>query len=93
MRRRSLRRKPFVVNGQEYQVSVTATYEQVVEMRVTLRAEFGTRSFCTIRGLKNVAYYHNYGYWNDPEHCASRDEISVTPRMISALVMFARENG
>lgn len=93
MKKRTLRRKPLIVDGQAYEASVTAIHGEAVELRVTLRAFFGTRSFCTLRGLTNFAYYYNYGYWNDPNYNESSDVISVTPRMLAALVAFARENG
>jgi hypothetical protein len=93
MRERVLRRKEFIVDGCRYEVSVTATYEARVELRVTIRAEFGTRSYCTIRGLRNVGYYHNYGYWNDEMFSEASDTISITPRLISSLIRYARNNG
>lgn len=93
MRKRIVRRKPFVVDGRSYSVSISAVYNDVVELRVILGANFGTSSYCTIIGLRNLDYYHHYGYWDDSKFSASTDTISVTPRMISALVTFARENG
>jgi hypothetical protein len=93
MRKRILRRKPFVVDGRSYEASVTATYTDVVNLRITFRANFGNRSFCTITGLRNFDYYYHYGYWNDPKYSQLTDTIAVTPRMISLLVSFARENG
>ena len=62
-------------------------YADVIQLRLTIRADFGYRSFCTFSGLQNFDYYYNYGHWND---LAS---ISITPRMISSLIRYARRNG
>lgn len=93
MRKRIFRRKPYSVDGQRYEVSLTATYGDVVRLRLTIRADFANRSFCTINGLRNFDYYHNYGYWNDRDYSETSDEIAVTPRLIAALIRYARQNG
>jgi hypothetical protein len=93
MRKRVLQRKPFIVDGHRYEVSVTASYEADVKLRVTIRAGFGNHSCCTIRGLRNFDYYHNYGYWNDEAFSEVNDTISITPRFIASLIRYARHNG
>jgi hypothetical protein len=93
MRKRVLQRKPFIVDGYSYEVSVTGTYAAHVTLRVTIRATFGNRSYCTIKGLHNVDYYHNYGYWDDETFSEASDTISITPRLIAALIRYARNNG
>ena len=93
MRKRVIRRKPLVVDGQPYEVSVTATYEDVVKLRVTIRAGYGTHSFVTINGLRNFDYYYNYGYWTDENYSETADTIEITPRILTALIRFARNNG
>lgn len=93
MRERIFRRKPFVVDGQPYKASLTATIHKFVDLRLTLQADFGNRSFCTIRGLRNFAYYFNYGYWNEDDYSEPEQTVAVTPRMVAALIRFARHNG
>jgi hypothetical protein len=93
MRKRVLRRKPFLVDGLRYEVSVTATYEAHVTLRVTIRAGFGNSSYCTIMGLHNVDYYYNHGYWNDKTFSEASDTISITPRLIASLIRYARNRG
>lgn len=85
--KRIFRHKPFVVDGQRYLASLTANYEEFVRLRVTVRADFGTRSFCTFNGLHNFDYYFNYGHWNET------DTITVTPRLIAVLIRYGRHNG
>ena len=93
MRKRIFRRKPFVVDGQPYKASLTATIGTLVDLRLSLQAEFGNRSFCTIQGLRNFAYYFNYGYWNSDDYSESEQTINITPRMIAALIRHARNSG
>lgn len=93
MRKRVLKRKRFVVDGHRYEVSVTATYEARITLRVTIRANFGNHSYCTINGLQNVDYYHNYGYWDEETFSEASDTISITPRLIASLIRYARNNG
>lgn len=87
MKKRVLRNKPFIVDNQRYEASLTATYADVIELRLTIQADFGYGSFCTIYGLQNFDYYYNYGHWDEIE------SIAITPRMISALIRYARRNG
>jgi hypothetical protein len=93
MRKRVLQRKPFTVDGHRYKVSVTAIYDAHVNLRVAVRAEFGNRSYCTIKGLRNVDYYYNYGYWDNPTFSETSDTVSITPRLIASLIRYARNNG
>jgi hypothetical protein len=87
MHKRVFRQKPFIVDDQRYEASLTAMYADAIQLRLTIRADFGYRSFCTFNGLQNFDYYHNYAHWNDIE------SIAITPRMISALIRYARRNG
>lgn len=68
-------------------------YADVVPLRVTVRADFGTRSFVTIRGLQNYDYFHHYGHWAQEGHSAETDKIEITPRMLAALIHYAHDNG
>ncbi|MFO0885957.1 MAG: hypothetical protein U0894_17540, partial [Pirellulales bacterium] len=87
MQKRLFRQKPFIVNKQRYEASLTAMYADTIQLRLTIRADFGYRSFCTFNGLQNFDYFHNYGHWDDI------DSIVITPRTISALIRYARRNG
>jgi hypothetical protein len=87
MHKRVFRQQPFAVDDQRYEASLTAMYADAIQLRLTIRAEFGYRTFCTFIGLQNFDYYQNYGHWNDI------DSISITPRMIIALIRYARRNG
>jgi hypothetical protein len=93
MRKAVFRRKPFVVDGQDYLASLTATIDESVELTLTVQAGFGHRSLCTIRGLRNFAYYYNYGYWNRDDYSEEEQTVKVTPRMVAGLIRFARHNG
>lgn len=87
MQKQVFRQKSFIVDNQRYEASLTAMYADAIELRLTLRADFGYRSFCTFYGLQNFDYYYNYGHWDEIE------SIAITPRMISALIRYARRNG
>jgi hypothetical protein len=95
----TLRRKQFVVDGRKYVVSITAVGEhsdEPVTLRITIRADFGHRSFCTIRGLRNYERWWNYGYWmkaDYSESTARANQISVTPHLIAELIRLAHERG
>jgi hypothetical protein len=93
MRKAVFRRKPFVVDGQSYVASLTATIGEFVELTLTVQAGFGHRSLCTIRGLRNFEYYYNYGYWNRDDYSEGEQTVKVTPRMVALLIRFARQNG
>ncbi len=49
-------------------------YADVIELRLTIRADFGYRSFCAFNGLQNFDYYYNYGHWDGIESMRSRLE-------------------
>ena len=93
MRKRVLRNKMMVVDGQRYFASVTATYGDAVNLRVTIRADFGTRSFVAITGLRNFDYFHHYGHWLNESYSVGADTIEITPRMLAALIRYASSNG
>lgn len=81
------RQKPFVVDNQRYETWLTAKYADAVELRLTVRADFGSHSICIFSGLQNFDYYHNYGHWEEI------DSIAITPQMICALIRYARRSG
>lgn len=87
MQKRVFRKRPFIVDNQHYEASLTAMYAEAIQLRLTIRADFGYRSFCTFNGLQNFDYYHNYGHWDAIE------SIVITPGVISSLIRYARRNG
>ncbi len=93
MRKRIMRRKLFVVDGREFEVSLTAVYRDVVHLRVTVRALFGFRSFCVVRGLRNFDYFYNYGECASDATAESDARVSVTPWMIASLIRLAVQRG
>ena len=93
MRKRVLRNKPMDVDGQRYLASVTATYDDAVNLRVTIRADFGARSFVAITGLHNFDYFHHYGHWSNEDYSETKDTIEITPRLLAGLIQYARNNG
>ena len=56
-----------------------------VRMRVTFRAQFGTRSVCLMRGLTNQSHYENR------EELEKR--ISITPKVVCELIRQAHREG
>jgi hypothetical protein len=57
-------------------------------IHVTLRAEYGTRSFCLIRGLTNFHYW-SYDWWSANAVCP--EPVAVTPRVLSRLIPWAHD--
>src|SRR5689334_13719089 len=93
MRKRIFRRKKFVVDGLSYTASLTSIVKTHVDLRLTPQADFGTRSFCIIRGLRNFAYFSNYGFWSADDFSEAEQTVVVTPGMIVALISFAHRSG
>jgi hypothetical protein len=87
--------KPFNVDDRPYEVTVTPVLGKIdepIDLRITLRADYGHRSFCIFRGLQNYGYYWNYGYWNLPEDKQIKT-IEITPRVIADLIRLAHIKG
>jgi hypothetical protein len=87
---RRQRQKPVIVDGEPYLYWIRELPfddADAVPLRVVLRADFGTRSFCTITGLTNREYWHDFPIW-DPDVT-----ISVTPKVVCNLIRFARTQG
>jgi hypothetical protein len=93
MGKRLMKRKRFTVDEQAYQVSISVNVEEVPQLCVTIRADYGKRSCCIIRGLKNYNCFWNYGEYNKEDFSEMRDTIEVTPKMIAALIQHAKEQG
>jgi hypothetical protein len=80
--------RPYTVDGQNYSVSISAEAidsEGNVPLRVSFRAEFGSRSVCQVRGLSNRSAWHDY-----PEETS---RISITPRIVCELIRIAHLHG
>jgi hypothetical protein len=83
-------REAFEIDGRDYLVSISAArYDaklNVVPMRVTFRAQFGTRSVCLVRGITNQSFYES-----------SREEmkkrISITPKVVCEMIRAAHRAG
>lgn len=61
---------------------------EAVALRVVIRAEYGTRSFCTIRGLENdTRLAHLVG------NTSNLEPIEITPLTITRLIEAAHERG
>ncbi len=90
MPKRRTRPKPLIVDGEPYLYWIRELrYDSngAVPLRVVVRADFGTRSFCTINGLSNREYWHDYPDWN-PAAC-----ISLTPGVVCQLIRYTRTQG
>lgn len=90
MKHKSVNRKPMTVDSLPYIASVNASYPKhsgPLALRVTIRADYGHRSFCTYRGFTNLEYWFNYSEY-DPEQV-----IEITPRVIAGLIRFALAHG
>ena len=80
--------KPYDVDGKPYTVAISVAdidEQNCVHLRVTIRAEYGTRSFCTVKGLVNRSYWHDYP---DIEEMRKRT-ISITPALICHIIRHA----
>lgn len=60
-----------------------------VRLRVSFRAQFGSRSVCLVRGLTNRSFWLDY-----PQIEAMRAAaISITPKVVGGLIRLARQKG
>lgn len=58
-----------------------------VPLHVVVRADFGTRSTCTITGLHNRERWHDYPDWNH------ESVIAITPKVVCDLIHYAHNAG
>lgn len=89
---RPRRSRPFQVDGREYAVTIAAAgrdSEENVQMRVTIRAQFASRSVCVLRGLTKRAYWVDYPNFD----VQGAGAISITPQAICVLIRHARQQG
>jgi hypothetical protein len=86
------RNRPYTVDGRDYSVSISpAGFDQDknVRLRVSFRAQFGTRSVCLVRGLTNRCFWQDH-----PEIKEMRAaSISITPRIVCGLIHLALREG
>ena len=83
------KRKGYSVDDNSYTVSVhECGYESSggVKMAVTIKAEYGTGSFCIVEGMVNREYWHDY-----PDFSPTR--ISITPRVVCEIIRHAHSTG
>ena len=87
---RKSNRKSYIVDGDNYVASIAECgYDESggLRLRVTVTADFGTKSTCMFEGLINREYWHDY-----PDFDPART-ISITPKTICELIRYARNNG
>ena len=58
-----------------------------VPLNVVIRADYGSRSTCTLIGIRNRERWHDYPNWN-PESV-----IAITPKVIRDLIHYAHRAG
>ncbi|MCL4855051.1 MAG: hypothetical protein KJZ78_27125 [Bryobacteraceae bacterium] len=84
--------RTYQIEGREYAVSISAgklDEQGNVPLQISIRAHFGTRSFCTVRGVTNRSFWHDYP---DIEKMR-KTAISITPRHVCALIARAHSQG
>jgi len=82
--------KAYSVDGNSYTVSVGECGHDSgggVRMSVTLKAEYGTGSYCVVEGMVNREYWHDY-----PDFDPART-ISITPRVVCEIIRYAHNAG
>lgn len=80
--------KQYEVDGRPYCVAISVSEideADAVHLRVTIQAGYGTHSFCTVKGLLNRSYWHDYP---DIEEMRQR-AISITPAVVCHIIRHA----
>jgi len=83
--------KHYEVDGRSYSVAIAVSgidEADDVHLRVTIQAEYGTRSFCTVQGLVNRSYWHDYPHIEEMR----KRTISITPSLVCHIIRHARDN-
>ena len=86
------RGRPYTVDSRDYTATISPAgfdAEENVRMRVSIRAEFGHRSVCVVRGITNRSYWHDYPDVESMQAAA----ISITPQVVCGIIRLAREKG
>ena len=86
------RARIYHVEGREYAVAISGGEldpQGNVPLRISIRAHFGTQSFCTVRGITNRSFWHDYPDIKEMRGIA----ISITPRYVCALIAWAHSSG
>jgi hypothetical protein len=81
------------VDHNQYVVKVSAERtdaDGTVHVRVTLRAQYGTRSVCIVRGFENLDQW-SYA-WLKPDFVPI-DVIAITPGVVCRLIKWAHQAG
>src|SRR5437868_13297718 len=84
--------RSYVIDGRDYAVSISDTApdrEGNVRMRVSFRAQFGSRSVCLVRGLTNRSFWQDYPEIEKMRAAA----ISITPKIVCGMIRLARQAG
>ena len=84
--------RKYDVDGREYAVSISVgeiDEEDTVHLRITIRALFGNRSVCLVRGVTNRSFWHDYPYVEQMR----KESISVTPKVVCGLISRAHSEG
>src|SRR5579872_3624195 len=82
----------YVIDGRDYAVSISDTgidREGNIPLRVSFRAQFGSRSVCLVRGLTNRSFWHDYPEIEKMRAAA----ISITPKIVCDLIRLAHRKG
>ncbi|QDU46031.1 hypothetical protein Mal52_45280 [Symmachiella dynata] len=86
----SLKGKKYEVDGNSYTVAVTVKdidSDNGVHLRITIRAEFGNRSFCSVTGLVNRSFWHDYPAIEEMR----KRSISITPSVVCKIIRHVRK--
>ena len=82
----------FQIDGREYAVAISpGGFDEGgnVRLRISIRAHFGNRSFCLVRGVTNRSFWHDYP---DIEEMR-KASISIGPRQACGFVALAHSMG
>jgi hypothetical protein len=60
-----------------------------VPLQISIRAQFGSRSVCLVRGLTNRSVWHDYPETEKMRAAA----ISITPKVVCGLIRLAQRDG
>jgi hypothetical protein len=80
------------IEGREYAVSISAGKIDKagdVPVRISMRANFGKRSFSLVRGVTNRSFWDDYPYIEEMRKVS----ISLTPRIVCRLIALAHARG
>ncbi|MDB5335928.1 MAG: hypothetical protein JWN70_1547 [Planctomycetaceae bacterium] len=82
----------YQIEGQEYAVSISGgkiNADGDVPLRISIRAHYGHRSFCLVRGVTNRSFWHDYPNIEEMR----KNAISLAPRQACDLIALAHRLG